>query len=151
MYSCCFIGHRDCPNKIKNSLLETLENLIVNKNVKTFYVGTQGKFDQLVYTVLCELEEKYQIQTVVVLAYLSRSVTTEYYDNKKTIFPDELTKTPLRFAIRRRNTVMINNSQYVVTYLNTPFTNTYTNIEEAIKKKKHIINLGEFNIENIKI
>ncbi len=151
MQSCSFIGHRNCPKETQKRLLDTIEELITNKNVTTFYVGTQGSFDRLVYEVLCELEKKHEIKVFVVLAYLDRHLNNEYCDIEKTIFPDELTKTPLRFAIRKRNSFMINNSDYVICYINTPFSNALVNIEEAYKKKKEIINLGEYDIQSIVI
>ncbi len=52
MPSCTFIGHRDCPEKIKLSLRKVIEKLIIKENVDTFYVGTQGRFDYFVYEVL---------------------------------------------------------------------------------------------------
>lgn len=148
MQSCSFIGHRNCPIETKNKLKETVKELIIEKNISKFYVGTQGDFDKIVYDILCEFEKEYNIELIVVLAYLNHT-NNEYFDNKKTIFPDILTKTPIKYAIRKRNTFMIDNSDYLVTYMNSPFSNTYTNIEEAFKKKKTIINLGEFDIKRI--
>ena len=144
--SCCFIGHKDCPNNIRDKLRDDIRRLI-NKGVETFYVGTQGNFDKVVYEVLRELEREYEIKTIVVLAYLDRKSQNIYFDMDKTVFPDELTKVPLRFAIRRRNSYMIERSDYVVTYLNTPYSNTIANVEEAIRKKKVVINLGDYSIE----
>ena len=145
MLSCCFIGHKDCSNTIRNNLLKTIEILIKEKNVTTFYVGTQGGFDRLVYDVLCELESIYKIEINVVLAYLNDNRDEKYYDIAKSIYPDELTKMPLRFAIRRRNSYMIDKADYVICYMNNPFSNTFTNVKEAAQKKKQIINLGEYN------
>ncbi len=99
MYVCAFIGHSDCPEDVKEKLLLEIENLIVNEKVNTFYVGTQGAFDRLVYEVLCELEKEYKIIINVALAYLNREDEFTYYDTEKTIFPDCLAKTPPRFAI----------------------------------------------------
>ncbi len=149
MNGCCFLGHKNCPEELKNRIFHTVELLITEKGVTQFYVGTQGGFDRLVYQVLCELEEKYKIQVFVVLAYLHGKPNTEYYDYQKTIFPDVLTKTPLRFAISRRNSFMITQSDYVVAYINTTFSRAYGNIEEAIRKKKQIINLGNYDIQSI--
>lgn len=112
-----------------------------------FYVGTHGGFDRLVYRVLCELEKKYtDIQVFVVPAYLNRTPQNNDYDMQKTIFPDELTKTPARFAIRRRNTYMLKQADVLITYLNDPFSNTYRFVEAAAKRKKRIINLGNYDI-----
>lgn len=145
MCGCCFIGHRAFSAEIKKPLVSVLEELIKEKKVTRFYVGTQGKFDRVVYDVLCELEKQYSIQIFVVLAYLNRDGDV-YYDGEKTIYPDELAKTPLRYAIRKRNSFMIDKADYLVAYINTPYTNAYGNVLEAIRKKKKIINLGSFQI-----
>ena len=147
--SCCFIGHKSGSREIKDRLLQTIEGLILNQQVKRFYVGTEGGFDRLVYEVLDELNGQYPIEIVVVLAYLNRAPEQPYYDLKRTLFPDELSKTPLRFAIRRRNSFMMKQSKFVVCYLNHPYSNAYGNIVEAVKKKKTVINLGEFDIQRI--
>lgn len=146
MQGCCFIGHKDCPFTIKDTLYKTIKKLITEKNVTTFYVGTQGSFDKLVYDVLCELESIYKIEIYVVMAYLNNDCKDIYYDKTKSIYPDVLTATPLRFAIRKRNSYMIDKSDYVICYMNDPFSNTFNNIKEAIRKNKHIENLGEFNV-----
>lgn len=147
--SCCFIGHKNCTREIRERLLFEIEELITKKDVNCFYVGTQGNFDKLSYEVLSSLEKKYEIKINVVLAYLNKKTDNPYYDADKTIFPDELTKTPMRYAIRKRNSYMIGKADYIVSYLNTPFSNAYCNIEEAVRKKKYIINIGAFNVESI--
>ncbi len=134
--SCCFLGHSRIYDEIKVPLQNTIEKLITEEEVTHFYVGTQGGFDKLVYRVLCEIEEKHTVHIVVVLAYLKRTQQNPYYDSQKTIFPDALTKTPFRFAIHKRNSYMIENSNYVITYINTPFSRAYGNIEETVKKEK---------------
>lgn len=146
MYACAFLGHRDCSKDIKEKLLFEIENLIVNEKVNVFYVGTQGGFDRMVYECLCELEEKYEIKIVVVLAYLNREDDLTYYDTNKTIFPDCLTKTPPKFAISKRNDYMLQNSDYLICYLENRFSNTYEFILGAIKKKIKITNLGSMAI-----
>ena len=149
MYSCCFIGHKNCPKTIEATLLDALEKLITEYSVTTFYVGTQGSFDRLVYNSLCYFETLYKINIKVILAYLNKENGETYYDMKKTFFPDELTNTPPRFAIRKRNSYMINKSDFVVTFLNDSLSNTYTNVEEAKRKNKIIINIGDYDIKKI--
>lgn len=146
MYSCTFIGHRDCPKSIKEKLIFEIENLIVNEKVNVFYVGTQGGFDRLVYECLCEFEKRYKIKVVVVLAYLNREDELTYYDTEKTIFPDCITKTPPRFAISKRNDYMLKKSDYLICYLDNKFSNTYELVLKAIKRNKKIINLGRITI-----
>ena len=106
MKSCTFIGHHDCPYDTKEELSLKIESLIVKYNVRTFYVGTHGRFDELVYSVLCDLEIKYDIKFFVVLAYLNTS-GNKIYDTEKTMFPEELCNTIKRYAIIKRNEYMI--------------------------------------------
>lgn len=71
MQACTFFGHRDCPASVKPKLRAVLVNLIEQKNVTRFYVGNQGAFDAMAYSVLQELSAHYpQICCTVVLAYL---------------------------------------------------------------------------------
>lgn len=72
MSVCTFIGHRECPQDIKDVLYTNIEKLIINFGVKVFYVGTQGRFDRYVYDTLCLLKNKYNVKIVVVLAYLKK-------------------------------------------------------------------------------
>ena len=56
---CTFFGHRDCPDSVKPQLRKMLVELIETQEVDTFYVGSQGKFDSLVLSVLEQLSQKY--------------------------------------------------------------------------------------------
>ncbi len=149
MYACTFIGHRNCPGCIRKKLYSEIDCLITKKEVNTFYVGTEGAFDKLVYKTLCELEKKHKIKINVVLAYLNRKNEDNYYDIGKTVFPDCMTKTPLRFAINKRNLYMLGKVEYLICFLDTPFSNTFSFVEKAKKKKIKIINLGSFPLEEI--
>ena len=144
MKSCTFLGHRSCPQTARDALLTELERLILQENVRVFYVGTQGGFDKLVYEVVCSLEKHYDIKVIVVLAYLNKKNEHIYYDLSKTIFPECLEKAPPRFAINRRNIYMLEKSDYLVCYLNDPFSNTYKFVEKDIKMSLKVINLGNY-------
>ncbi len=143
MYNCTFIGHSSCDIEIRNILFETIEKLIINKKVFTFYVGTHGKFDRYVYDVLCELRKFYKIEIYIVLSHINS--IPDYCKNAKTIFPEVLEKTPFRYAITKRNLYMIENSQYMICYLENTFTNTYEFVKKAYRKKLTIINIGHIN------
>ena len=107
--TCCFFEHREVTHDIRQKLTETIENLIIAEKVDNFYVGNQGQFDIMVYTVLSELKSKYpHIKYTVVLAYMHDRQTAEKYGNN-TLYPDGLEFVPKRFAISRRNEWMIKN------------------------------------------
>ena len=147
MSSCVLIGHRDCPCEITTKLSTIIEDLIVDYGIKTFFVGTQGDFDRYVYRILSELESKYNIEIIVVLAYLN-SKRNIYYDTEKTIFPESLCNVNKRFAIYHRNLYMINKSQYMICYANNTFSNTYKYIQIAKRKGIKIFNIGELEIQS---
>ncbi len=147
MKSCTFIGHRDSSINLYDKLYCEIEKMIVRENVKNFYVGTNGNFDKIVYNILSKLKDKYKIQINVVLAYLNLKKENIYFDINETIFPDILEKTPLRFAINKRNEYMIKKSQYIICCVDNTFTNSYKYVEMALKNNLRIINIGSCEIK----
>ncbi len=93
---------------------------------------------------LQELQEKYpHISFYVVLAYLPTEKEQDITKTYKTLFPEGLEKTPPRFSIDKRNHWMLQNADYVVSYVAhiTGGAAKFTDI--AIKKGKHVINLAK--------
>ncbi len=115
--TCCFFGHREVTHNIKDKLIAIIEKLITEDNVTEFYVGHQGQFDWMVYSVLKELKAKYpQIRFTVVLAYMPDEYIRELY-GEDTLFPDGLENVPKKFAISKRNDWMIQQSEIAVCYV----------------------------------
>ncbi len=141
MNSCTFIGHKDCFDDIIHNLQISIDNLIIHNDVDTFYVWTNGNFDRLVYNLLIKLSIRYKIKIFVVLAYLGKS-ENYHYDPRFTLFPDILEKTPLKYAILKRNEYMLDKSQFLICYVNNTFSNSYSFVKKALCKKITIINLG---------
>ena len=147
MYSCTFIGHRDCDKSIKEKLYLAIEKLINENNVTTFYVGTHGYFDYYAYKALCELEKICNIKILVVLSHLNN--IPDYCKGAKTVFPESVEKSPYKYAIIKRNEYMIKNSEFMICFINHTFSNTYNFVKLAIDKHRHIINLGKLNTQNL--
>ena len=104
-----FFGHRNTPDSVQPILKKTLIQLIVNEDADTFYVGNEGSYDRMVYGTLKELRKIYPfIEYKVVLAYLTKR-KSDYYtvEPADTLFPDELLKTPLKFAVSKRKEIML--------------------------------------------
>ena len=113
----CFFGHREVTHNIRDKLTEIIENLITEKDVKEFYVGHQGQFDNMAYSVLKELKSNYpHIRYIVILAYMPDSYIKEVY-GEDTLFPDGLESVPKKYAISKRNEWMIQHSDYAVCYV----------------------------------
>lgn len=149
MRSCTFIGHSDCGENICADISCAVKNLIEKHNVTRFFVGHNGKFDFYVYKVLKKLKEEYDIEIIVVLACLNQKREYIYFSQEETLFPHILEKTPIRFAISKRNMFMIERCEYIICYLNDTCSNTYTFVQKAIAKGLSVINVGKYDIKNI--
>lgn len=141
--SCCtFFGHKNTSNKIEPALRAALLDLIENKNVNLFLVGNQGNFDSIVRKNLRQLKSNYPcIKYSVVLAYMPIRQNSEDYSD--TIYPEVLERVPPKFAISKRNKWMMENSDYVITYVTHNFGGAAQFQDLAKKKGKVVINLAE--------
>ncbi len=147
MLTCTFFGHKDTPNGIKPTLKSVIVELIENKNVFNFYVGNHGSFDYMVECCLTELKEIYSIDYAVVLAYLpERKNGAEKEKSTNTILPNGIESVPKKFAINYRNKWMIEQSDYVVTYVNHNFGGAARFKELAERKNKTVINIATQNL-----
>lgn len=144
MPSCMFIGDRFAPQIVYHTLLIVIEELIVNENVSTFYVGNNGSFDYHVQKALFFLKKKYpHINCFTVLAYFPKE--KEPYGEPpllETIYPEGLEKTPLRYAINYRNRWMLENSSFIVTYPSV-FGNSSKLVAKARISGKTVINISK--------
>ena len=139
MVSCTFFGHRDCPSSIRGELSAKIERLITEKDVDTFYVGTQGNFDRMAYAALVELRKRYRhIKIYRVLAYLPKPGDNDTAD---TIVPEGIENAYPRYAIVHRNNWMIDHSDYVIAYVTHTFGGAYQAVERAKKKGKIMIQI----------
>ena len=139
---CTFFGHRECPDLIKTQLREVLIDLITNHNVDTFYVGNQGRFDAIVRSVLRDLKIEYpRMNYAVVLAYMPGK-QTEYDDYTDTMLPEGIEAVHPRYAISWRNNWMLQQSDYVVTYITHSWGGAAQCVLKAERQGKAIINLG---------
>ena len=115
--TCCFFGHREVTHIIRAKLTAIIEKLITENGVTNFYVGHQGQFDNMAYSVLKELKSNYpHIRYSVVLAYMPDEHIKEVY-GEDTLFPDGLESVPKRFAISIRNDWMIQHSSFAICYV----------------------------------
>ena len=139
MLACTFFGHKDCPETKYSNILRAIQNLIKEKKVTTFYVGTQGNFDSLVYRALCCLRADYpQIRIYRVLAYLPKDDSLI----SDSILPEGIELIHPRYAISWRNRWMIKRSDYVIAYITYNYGGAAKFVNEAKKKDKTIIKIS---------
>ena len=141
MATCTFFGHRECPDFVKVKLREVLIDLITNHNMDMFYVGNQGQFDAIVCSILRELKTEYpQINYAVVLAYMPGK-QTEHDDYSDAMLPEGIESVLPRYAISWRNNWMLQQSDYVVTYITHSWGGAAQFAEKARRQKKIVINM----------
>ena len=138
MAACVFFGHRECHNMDSRALAAAIEALI-KKGVDTFYVGNQGQFDGIVYSLLKQFREKYpHIRICVVLAYLPEKQGDVPADS---MYP-EIEGHP-KFAIARRNRWMVDASDYCICWIDHPWGGAWKFAKLARRRGKMVINLGK--------
>lgn len=142
MKACTFFGHKECYGLDAGVLRSAIEDLI-SKGVDTFFVGNQGGFDGMVYICLKQLRKEYpKIRVSVVLAYLPTGNREDVMSG--TMYPE--IEGPPKFAIKRRNQWMIEESDYCVCYINHTWGGAYKFARQAKRRGLTIINLGNANI-----
>lgn len=147
MKRCFFIGHREANENIYQALCDSIEEHIIEHDVKEFVVGQYGNFDRLAAKALIEAKQKHpHIRIVALMPYHP----TEH--NKPlpvgfdgSIYPERLESVPRRYAIVRANRYMINHSDYLIAYVTHPASNAYNLVEYARKIDK----TSGIKIENI--
>ena len=140
---CCFTGHRKIhnPHEIYNKLLNTIEKIIINDNVKDFQMGNYGAFDRLVIRALNELKLKYDIKTELIIPYLTKEINQnreEYYKNYNSITVADIPlSTPHKLRIIKCNEYMIKNCDYLICHIQHSWGGAYKTVSFA-KKQKNI-------------
>ena len=138
--NCIFLGHRDSPEGIYEDLKNAIRILITSKNVSAFYMGNNGSFDYMCQRALSELSKEYDhISYTIILSRIDEIALNK--EQEHTVFPEELEKVPYRFAISRRNDLLIKRGNIVVAFSKHKASNTYKLITKATKKGMRVINL----------
>ena len=139
MSACTFFGHRDCPDNIGVKLREEIERLITRHGVSAFYVGTQGAFDRLAYSALCDVRKRYDIKVYRVLAYMPKPGDIDTAD---TVLPEGIENTHPHYAIVKRNEWMLNRCEFVIAYVTHISDGSYKFVKAAEKMGKMLIYLS---------
>ena len=106
-------------------------------------MGNQGRFDAIVRVILRELKKEYpQIDYAVVLAYMPGK-QTEYDDYSDTMLPEGIESVHPRYAISWRNNWMLQQSDYVVTYITHSWGGAAQYADKARRQKKTVINISD--------
>lgn len=142
---CSFFGHRRCKKTIEPLLINTIEDLIINQKVYTFYVGTNGEFDLMVRKSLEVLKSKFElVHTYKILAYIPKNkIKLEENDDAETIYPEGLETVHPYFAIDHRNRWMAKKADFIVAYVEHDWGGAWKAVNYARNQGKTVINLAD--------
>ena len=136
MKSCFFIGHREAEERLLPRLELAIERLIVEENVRYFYVGGYGGFDRVAAAAVKHAKQKYpDITLMLVLPYhpADRPIDTPNgFDG--TYYPEGLENTPRRYAIVRTNRIMVDTCDWLVCYVRHGASNSRNLLEYAQRR-----------------
>lgn len=150
---CCFFGHRNIneTEELKTKIIETIETLIVEKQVDTFLFGSKSRFNSLCWEMVTKIKEKYpHVKRIYVRAEYPH-ISEEYRDYllknyEDTYYPEKILNSGKAVYVER-NCEMIDSSQYCIVYYDeniaptTRKSGTKIAIDYAIKQDKTIIYL----------
>ncbi len=142
-----FFGHSDyiSTDRDEDKVLSILEETIGSNPVE-FYLGGYGKFDCFVLKCCNKYKEThFNAKTIFVTPYLyteykKLKISEYYYD--ATIYPP-IETVPKKFAISKRNEWMINQADYIISYITRHYGGAYTALLYAKRKTKPFINIFE--------
>ena len=147
-----FIGHAliSAQQKTKELVKEQLRNYMIDQKAVTCYLGGYGDFDDLCAHACIELKKEcYNIKVVYVTPYITLSEQAKIQKMQRdnlcdtSIYPP-IEKTPLKFAILKRNEWMMTNADLIIAYVNHSFGGAYQSLQVAKRKQKKIINICDF-------
>ncbi len=146
---CCFSGHGDFSEYyIKHIVTQHIKQLITEKNVKSFWVGNYGNFDSFIFETLLEIKAEYKdIAIEIILPYLTNTVVqninslSEKSDN--ILLANIAETTPNKYKLLKTNQYMVDNSDFLICYVNRPFGGASSTLSYALKSNRiQIINLA---------
>ncbi len=120
--SCCFIGHRKIEEtpELKAALVDAITDLITNKNVDTFFLGSKSQFNDLCKEILKELKNIYPYINRIYVRAEYRYINDDYKaylleSCDDTYFPKRILGAG-KAAYVERNYEMIDKSLYCIVY-----------------------------------
>ena len=146
--SCFFIGHREADERLLPRLELTIGRLIVEENVRYFYVGGYGGFDRIAAAAVKRAKQTYpDILLMLVLPYHPAERPIEIPDGfDGTYHPEGLENTPKRFRIVRTNHIMVDACDWLVCYVRHGASSSRNLLEyaqrRAIQGFVQIVNIG---------
>ena len=146
--ACCFAGHRQVFDYRIAEKAETVIAELAKNGIEIFYTGGMGDFDNSCSSIVRALKRTNKnIKLYLVIPYLTQELNNykDYYEESydDIICPLDLMGVHYKGAIKKRNRWMVDNSAYIVAYVNCEWGGAYEAMHYAEKSGKHVVNLYE--------
>ena len=146
-----FVGHGETTidHALSKKIRETILSSVSSSPSVTFYCGGYGDFDLHCASICRALKKEIpNCEVVFVTPYITPSqqrkikhlIDTGLYD--ASIYPP-IEKTPLRFAIAKRNEWMVAEADLIIAYVSQSYGGAWNTLSFARRKQKTIINLAK--------
>ena len=125
--------------------------MIKNYNVKEFWVGNYGEFDYMSAKAVREMKTIYKnIELILVIPYLTKTINeykqVYYSDFDSILIADIPQNTPQRYKILNCNRYIVNNSDFMICYVDHFWGGAAKTLKYAQSQKNiKIFNLSEQN------
>lgn len=149
---CCFAGHSKLyDSAIIDRVVTVARTLITEHSVTEFLVGNYGSFDAYAAAAVRRLKKEYpQITLSLVIPYLTQEINEyrdDYYKKYDSIIVATIPEsTPRNLKIIKTNEYMVNESDYIICYVNTSWGGAAKTMEYAQHKNIEVINLGSLTL-----
>ena len=141
--TCCGFGHRDVCKNIENEVYEAVLSAIA-QGCTEFLTGDMGSFDNIFASAVRKAKaDNPSIRLICVKPYVTKEMKCEkeLYSERfdEIVIPEVCRETHPKWAITRRNRWMVDNSDFVLTYVITGYGGAYAAKEYAARRGKTII------------
>jgi len=144
---CFFIGHREAPREMFESLCEVVEKHIVEYGVTEFIVGRYGGFDSMAAEAVIVAKKKHpHVSLMLLLPYhpFEHPVETpEGFDC--TYYPEGMETVPRNVAIIRSNRYMVEHVEHLIAYAWHPASNARNLLDYALRRARK----GFITVQNL--
>ena len=142
--TCAFLGNATIWNtrEVMEKIKLTAIDLIKNKGVDTFLVGTKGNFETLSHKMMEQIQCDYpDIKIMLVIAY-AQDLERCPYNFDDVYYPPKSELGYKRWSIAKRNEWIIEQTDYIIA-CNQYHGRAYDYCQKAKRKGKEIIEIGE--------
>ena len=143
---CCGFGHRVLLMDLEKPLREVLERLMAERDVRVFYTGGMGEFDELFARTVRSMKREYpSLRLVLVMPYLTERLNMDkmFYESlyDEILIPAELDSVHPKAAIGLRNRWMVDHSDFVVAAIHRDFGGAAEAVLYAEERSKEVLQI----------